>query len=739
MAVTEARSHRSTRRGPGGPGHHALPAVTACLTVLAALTVVTTGPASARSARPTHHRPPSRAVFAVGAAAVDVTPPTAGPGVANPAAACATPLQLAQHDGHHLLSLEEPYTDVNHNGIWDVGEPFVDCPTPLVNGGTAPPDGRWDGIMLGGGDGGPREPTAVLDHLWARTVVVRSGGRTVSLTSVDNEGVFKEIWDQVRAKVRADGYRSVDTMLFTSTHDESAPDTIGITGPNQLTSGVDAFYVQFLVAGAARSIERAATRLTPAVIRYGSVHPDNLVPCWSSYPFVADEDIGAMQARSVRDGHVIVTLANYGIHAEELGFSSPTQDSLHLSSDWPHFARRALEARYGGVAMTVAGAVGSVEMPQVYPTPRSFEPVGVYSSTGNGGCRTTYATDASMVPYGYTLSTKARGQQVARWTATALDTGAWSRSGGIDVATKSFFVPLGNALFALGSQLGVIGGKTAYLDGVVVPRGPTGAEIGGPGNEFQTDVFWLRIGDGGFASAPGELFPYTYIRVVRGPGRRGRARPGVVTAAVDRGPHEHALALRGGPRRRHDRLHLPEHERGRRAHLVQPRPARHRPLRLRALRRRGGGGTRRRRPRGHAARVDHAGAPRRHPDRSLRLARRHAAPQPPRRGWPGVHRPRQHLRARAGRQRPRRGGGVVPGARRRSVPALDGRRRPAAAGTVEHDPRRHRRLRPPLLDRRLPRPPLTASFSTANFWGRFRRISRRNRPKKSRGVGVGWG
>ena len=518
MAVTEARSHRSTRRGPGGPGHHALPAVTACLTVLAALTVVTTGPASARPARLAHHHPPSRAVFAVGAAAVDVTPPAAGPGVANPAAACATPAQLATHDGHHLLSLEEPYTDVNHNGIWDVGEPFVDCPTPLVNGGTAPPDGRWDGIMLGGGDGGPREPTAVLDHLWARTVVVRSGGRTVSLTSVDNEGVFKEIWDQVRAKVRADGYRSVDTMLFTSTHDESAPDTIGITGPNQFTSGVDAFYVQFLVAGAARSIERAATRLTPAVIRYGSVHPNNLVPCWSSYPFVADEDIGAMQARSVRDGHVIVTMANYGIHAEELGFSSPTQDSLHLSSDWPHFARTALEARYGGVAMTVSGAVGSVEMPQVYPTPRSFEPVGVYSSTGNGGCRTTYATDASMVPYGYTLSTKARGQQVARWTATALDTGAWSRSGGIDVATKSFFVPLGNALFALGSQLGVIGGKTAFLDGVVVPRGPTGAEIGGPGNEFQTDVFWLRIGDGGFASAPGELFPYTYIRSFGGPG-----------------------------------------------------------------------------------------------------------------------------------------------------------------------------------------------------------------------------
>ena len=457
------------------------------------------------------------AVFQVGAAAVDVTPPLASSGAPNPAAACATPAQLAQYDGPHLLSLEEPYIDTNGNGIWDEGEPFIDCSVPLTNGRTAPPDQRWDGIMLGGGDGGPREPTAVLDELWARTIVVQSGTKTVSLTSVDNEGVFKEIWDQVRAKVRADGVRNVDTMLFSSTHDESAPDTIGISGPDPFTSGVDPFYVQFLVDRTAQSIEQAASALQPATLRYGMVHPNNLVTCWSSYPFVADESIGALQARSVSNGKVIFTLANYGIHAEELGFSSSSQDALHLSSDWPGFARSALEARYGGMAMTLAGAVGSVEMPQVYPSARSFEPVGVYSSFGNGGCRTTYVTDSTAVPYGYTLSTKARGEQVARWTEFALGHGADSQSGGVDVATKKFFVPLDNALFALGSEIGVIAGKTAYLDGAVVPRGPTGAEIGGPGNEFQTEVFWLRIGDGGFASAPGELFPYTYIRSFAGP------------------------------------------------------------------------------------------------------------------------------------------------------------------------------------------------------------------------------
>ena len=149
------------------------------LVVATAAVLVVSAVAVAPAGAWDHPGPPPRsgpsAVFQVGAAAVDVTPPLARSGASNPAAACATPAQLAQYDGPHLLSLEEPYIDTNHNGIWDSGEPFIDCPTPLANGGTAPPDQRWDGIMLGGGDGGPREPTAVLDQIWARTIVVRSG------------------------------------------------------------------------------------------------------------------------------------------------------------------------------------------------------------------------------------------------------------------------------------------------------------------------------------------------------------------------------------------------------------------------------------------------------------------------------------------------------------------------------------------------------------------------------------
>src|SRR5262245_647931 len=446
--------------------------------------------------------------FAVGAAAVDITPPLAANAATNPADCDLT----GTFDGPHLFSLEEPYKDLNANGRYDGGEPFVDCPTPTANGGVRPPDGRWDGIYLDGGSGFSRIPTAVLDPIWARTIVVGNGVRTISVTVLDQEGVFKEIWDLVRQKVNADGV-VLDEMFMSSTHNESAPDTIGIGGPSQIVSGVDPFYVEFMIARTAESIEQAAAAVRPATIRFGQIHPDDLVPCWSSYPFVADEAVGAMQARDV-DGHVIVTLANYGIHAEELGFSSNSQDRLHLSSDWHHFARTALEATYGGVAVTMAGAVGSVEMPKVLDGPRSFVPTGLHSIPGMGGCRTIYDTSGTYAPYGYNLSNEQRGERIALWTGRALDTGAMSRTATIEFARTSLFIPLDNFLFQLAGGLGVFTYKKVYINGVEQPQAPNGSETG---NDVKTDVGWFTIGDGQFVTTPGELFPFTYERGFQGP------------------------------------------------------------------------------------------------------------------------------------------------------------------------------------------------------------------------------
>ncbi len=455
--------------------------------------------------------------FLVGASATDITPPLAATATSNPADCDVS----GTYDGPHLFSLEEPYQDLNGNGVYDAGdptdpssgppEPFLDCPTPTANGDLRPPDGRWDGIYLDGGSGHNRLPTEVLDPIWSRTIVVSNGLETISITVADQEGVFKEIWDLVRQKVRADGVQ-LDEMFMSSTHDESAPDTIGIGGPSDVVSGVDPFYVEFMIAQTAAGIEQAAASMRPATIRFGQVHPDDLVPCWSSYPFVANEAVGAMQARDL-DGNAIATLVNYGIHAEELGFSDDGEDRLHLSSDWHHFARSALEQTYGGVAVTMAGPVGSVEMPKVFGAMRSFTPVDTHSEPGNGGCRTIYDTTGTYVPYGYLLSNQERGARIALWAERALDAGALSRTSTIAFARTSLFLPLDNVLFAAAGADGVFTYKKTYVNGVQQPQGANGSQTG---NQVKTDVGWYTIGDGEFVTTPGELFPFTYIHDFQG-------------------------------------------------------------------------------------------------------------------------------------------------------------------------------------------------------------------------------
>src|SRR5438045_5471278 len=76
------------------------------------------------------------ATFQVGASVVDITPPLAATATSNPADCDLT----GTFDGPHLFALEEPYKDMNANGRFDEGEPFVDCPTPTANGGVRLPD-----------------------------------------------------------------------------------------------------------------------------------------------------------------------------------------------------------------------------------------------------------------------------------------------------------------------------------------------------------------------------------------------------------------------------------------------------------------------------------------------------------------------------------------------------------------------------------------------------------------------
>jgi hypothetical protein len=455
--------------------------------------------------------------FQVGAAVRSITPPAAGRLAGGDPANCA---HLPIDAGARLFAFEEPYVDLHHDGHFDPGDPYVDC-----NG-----NGRWDGNLLGGGGDTPRFYDHVADPVSARAMVVSNGRRTIAVEVVDQEGLFDVYQQRIRAKVRADGYH-LDGIFISATHDESAPDSLGLSGVTQTTSSVNDYWVRFMIDRSAQAIERAYVARRPATIRYTEVlEPANVRQCWSSYPFVDDQHMPVLEAVG-RHGRAIATLASVSQHAETLGFNGG-RESGWISSDWVGFFRASLERRLGGVAIEMAGAVGSVESPEVYGVPISRIPQQFIDASHPAGCRTLFrvgghtdATGRLHTTVGYTGETRAFGQGMAQPIVSALRSGAFhvSRTGTIWGRRATVCVPLQNALFALGAAIGIFAHRPGSNVNCTVtyPVAPNGATSG---QSLRSQVAAFQIGDGTFLSIPGEVFPFTYLRGFLGP--RDMPNPG---------------------------------------------------------------------------------------------------------------------------------------------------------------------------------------------------------------------
>jgi hypothetical protein len=455
------------------------------------------------------------AQFTAGAAVASISPPLRGhaPGV-DPANCDAS----GTFNGPRQFAFEEPYMDLNGNGHYDSGEPYVDC-----NG-----DGRWDGNLLGGGSNTPRFFDRVVDPVTARAVVVGNGSRKVAVEVLDQEGLFDVYQQRIRDKVKADGYR-LDGIFISATHDESAPDSLGLGGVALTTSGVNNYWTRYMVQRAAVAIERAYRAMRPARIRYTEVlEPSNVRQCWSSYPFVDDQHIPVLEAVDSR-GHAIATLASVSQHVETLAFNggTPLLDAQNrwVTSDWVNFFRTTLEQRLGGVAIEMAGSVGSVESPSVYPRAISRIPQQFVDASHSAGCRTLFdvghMTDAAgtlHAPLGYDGETKAFGVQMAKPVLAAIAGGAYhySTTNTIWGARQSICVPLDNALFGIGAAVGVFAAKPGY-NADCTRASPVLANGSSAGQAVQSQVAAFQIGDGEFISVPGEVFPFTFLRGFLGP------------------------------------------------------------------------------------------------------------------------------------------------------------------------------------------------------------------------------
>jgi hypothetical protein len=365
--------------------------------------------------------------------------------------------------------------------------------------------------MAGFGNG--RSALDYHDRLWARGLVLDGRGGRIAIVALDVVGYFVNEIETIRALVAPES--GVDYVVVTSTHQHQGPDTLGLWGPDELTSGIDFGYLDFVNGAVADCVDAAAASLRPARVRFAtttsaglsmSLDPEDdgfgvadgkvlagdaaLAP--ETGGRIVDPTLAMMQFTARDPGRaVIATLVNFASHPESLGSGNRL-----ITSDFPHFVRARLEAEYGGLAVWVSGDLGVLQGPLDIDV---LDP----DLSGPAPRRTFRFAEV-------------HGTQLAERAIAAL---AGARRGPNSprirfAATNPVRIPLANPFFRLFAAVGVLNPRRAlYTDGVPDPS--VGFPFPPPfdpipqalGEDIQTEVGALRIGPASVALVPTELDP----------------------------------------------------------------------------------------------------------------------------------------------------------------------------------------------------------------------------------------
>jgi hypothetical protein len=364
-------------------------------------------------------------------------------------------------------------------------------------------------FMAGFGDNRPA--TGYNDRLWARGLVIDGLGGRIAIVSLDLVGYFNNEVQTIRNLV--DPASGIDYLVVHSTHQHEGPDTLGIWGPDPLTSGVDPAYIDFVNGAVADCVDTAVANLAPARIRFATTDSIGL----SLGTDVEDDGFGVSDGKVLVDDELIApttdgrivnsrlsvmqvthhtgkkeaiaTLVNFASHPESLG-----SNNTLITSDFPHYARETIEASEGGVAIWVSADLGVLQGPLDIDV---LDPL-----TGLPAPRRTFRW------------AQVHGEQLAERVLSAIP-----KHPGIPFALVRFAttapvaVRLDNPFFRFFIALGVLPPDFLYTNGV--PDDSVGFPYPPPfdtipqalGEDIHTEVSGFRINEASFAVVPGELDP----------------------------------------------------------------------------------------------------------------------------------------------------------------------------------------------------------------------------------------
>jgi len=303
----------------------------------------------------------------------------------------------------------------------------------------------------------------VHDPLYARSVVFEDGKTRLGLVSLDLIGLIRQDVQSIQEKLREAGVETDHTIL-TCTHVHSGPDTIGIWGPDELTSGVNPDYMEYLQKQIVACILEAQRTMQPAKLLLGQAEiPPKGVSRNVRVPTLIDHTLGFMQFVDTNDKS-IANVVNFTAHPEVLW-----SDSKYITADYVASVYREVDSELGGITLFINGALGGM--------------VTVDNRGEDGEDRNTFS-EAERI-----------GNIVARRAIEAAANAQEQESTAIAFLHGAVRVPMENPGFLMLTEAGILP-KEMFRNGYV-----------------ETEVNVIQIGDAQIATFPGEVLPKLGLRV----------------------------------------------------------------------------------------------------------------------------------------------------------------------------------------------------------------------------------
>ena len=373
---------------------------------------------------------------------------------------------------HITPAIPDSWVDSNGNAVFD-----EDIDTWRDDNG----NGRFDKVYMAGFQRN-RPAAGVQDALMAVALVLDDGKTRIALVAVDVIGLMRRFTGELEAALPPE--LAIDHLIVHATHNHEGPDTQGLWGAGEFSSGVAPAYMQWLRERILAAISAAIAALEPAQMHHATLaDPHTLAATKDTRPpRIIDPHLSVL-AFTRTDGSCIGMVVNYGLHPE-----LSWDQNLALTADFPGYVRRGIESGIhyegqqrmpgvGGTALWLTGNIGGL----MTSRPRDL----VYDRFLQRG-----------ISGGSHEKARAFGYGIAAAVLDAFRAGHFSRATTtpISVDRRRVALSLDNTPLLLAAILGLL--ETDYS-----------LSLWPPGGTLHTEVGLLRIGPAWILNIPGELYP----------------------------------------------------------------------------------------------------------------------------------------------------------------------------------------------------------------------------------------